>query len=121
MTSRLRTMCSTTSHHAASRRPATEPVEATRSDYHCPHWCVMTLEEHEQLGDGDPWHLGSAVTFGEHEITLLALVNSTGLVDAGVLDAQGNYMTTTALRRYVTTLQGMLTMLDALPGSGPPE
>jgi hypothetical protein len=94
-------------------------METARSAYHCPPWCVMSLAEHEQLADADPWHLGRAVTFGEHEITLLALVDRGGLVDAGILDAQGNFMTTTVLRRYVATLQAMVAMIDALPpGSG---
>jgi hypothetical protein len=31
-----------------------------------------------------------------------------------VLDAQGNYMTSTALRRYIGALRGMLAQIDAL-------
>jgi hypothetical protein len=76
----------------------------------------MTAAEHEQLGDADPWHLGSVATFGQHEITLMALVDATGLVDAGILDGQANYMGVADLRRYIATLQGMLARIDALAG-----
>jgi hypothetical protein len=51
------------------------------------------------------------------EITLLALVDSTGLMEAGILDAHGNFLTAAALRPYIGTLQSMLAMVDALPVS----
>jgi hypothetical protein len=75
----------------------------------------MSAAEHDtQHRDSEPWHVGSPASIGDQEITLLALVDATGLVDAGVLDAQGNYMATAALRHYVAALQGMLAQIDAL-------
>lgn len=111
---RVRMPCTKAQYGDLNGRPSTERPDAARSAYQCPPWCVMSLEEHEQNSDGEPWHAGAPVTIGDHEVTLMALVDSTGLVDAGVLDAQGNYLTATVLRPYIATLQGMLGKLDAL-------
>ena len=75
----------------------------------------MSLGEHEaQLRESEPWHVDAPRVIGDQEITLLALIDSTGLVEAGALDLHGTYLTADDLRQYVMTLQDIVAKIDAL-------